>query len=495
MKHFKPSLSIALVLATTLFWVSCQKETSNQPLQNESKLSGRTLSDLVAFDPSQLSNVPFIVSADYLKNSAQDLQAGVTGSRFVKDNQNPVVVITSPTNGSQVSGTINVAVNTTDNVGVKSVSLSVDSKVVSTSTSAPFTNSWNSGLLPNGSHNLTVTAADAAGNKATNSITITVYNVSGSDITSPTVSITSPADGAKFDPNISVAINASASDNVGVTSVSFSVDGSVKGTSTTSPYTYSLNTGSIASGAHTITATAKDAAGNQKAMSISISINTTVVNPPALPSSYSLVMPPVVNQGSEGACIAFAVVYQRSYEAYKRTNATSYSQSTNILSPEYLFNQTKSSTTCSGSALLTSLNFVRDNGICTWSSMPYTWTGCATMPNAQQTTEAANYRIASYSQIYATDITAIKTMIAANRPVVSQYTVDNDFYNAGPGFIWKTFTGAVGSHALTICGYNDAKNAFLVINQWGTGWGDAGYTWIDYNFLSTVSSNLFVMNF
>jgi C1A family cysteine protease len=34
-----------------------------------------------------------------------------------------------------------------------------------------------------------------------------------------------------------------------------------------------------------------------------------------------------------------------------------------------------------------------------------------------------------------------------------------------------------------------------VINQWGTSWGDAGYSWIDYDLLPKVSSNLLVMNF
>jgi hypothetical protein len=100
-------------------------------------------------------------------------------------------------------------------------------------------------------------------------------------------------------------------------------------------------------------------------------------------------MPPVIQQGSEGSCISVAVSYARSYEAYKRSGATSYSQSTNILSPEYLFNQVKSSTTCTGSALLTNLNFVRDNGICTWATMPYTWSNvCSQMPDATQTSEA-----------------------------------------------------------------------------------------------------------
>ena len=43
-----------------------------------------------------------------------------------------------------------------------------------------------------------------------------------------------------------------------------------------------------------------------------------------------------------------------------------------------------------------------------------------------------------------------------------------------------------GGHALLICGYADSINAFLVLNSWGTKWGNQGYIWIDYDFLDTV---------
>jgi C1A family cysteine protease len=207
-------------------------------------------------------------------------------------------------------------------------------------------------------------------------------------------------------------------------------------------------------------------------------------------------MPPVMNQGSEGSCVAFAAVYARSYEAYKRSGATSYSQTTNILSPEFIFNQTKTSATaCSGSGLFTTFDLLKNTGVCTWSSMPYTWTGCSQLPDPSQIAQAANFKIASYSQVNVSDISAIKNMLVANRPLVSQYSVDNEFYNAKAGFILKTLGSFVGSHALAICGYDDSKHAYKVINQWGTSWGDAGYSWIDYDLLPKVSSNLLVMNF
>ncbi|MEJ0106451.1 MAG: C1 family peptidase [Bacteroidota bacterium] len=48
-------------------------------------------------------------------------------------------------------------------------------------------------------------------------------------------------------------------------------------------------------------------------------------------------------------------------------------------------------------------------------------------------------------------------------------------------YIWKKQTGKFkGGHAMVVIGYNDTKNAFKVMNSWGTKWGDNGFAWIDY---------------
>lgn len=224
-------------------------------------------------------------------------------------------------------------------------------------------------------------------------------------------------------------------------------------------------------------------------------VDTVVIPPVTLPSSIAFVMPPIVNQGSEGSCVAMALAYARSYEEYHRKGATSYDASINIFSPEYIFNQIKTTETCLSSALLTGVNFLRDNGVCTWASMPYTWMGCSLLPTAAQTAEAANFRIASYSTVYANDVIGIKSLLAAKRVLVCQVTVDQQFYNATSNFVWKSFTGALGAHAITVVGYDDSKHAFKIMNSWGTSWGDAGYSWIDYDFMKTVSSSLLVLNF
>jgi C1A family cysteine protease len=216
--------------------------------------------------------------------------------------------------------------------------------------------------------------------------------------------------------------------------------------------------------------------------------DTTVTTPAPLPASYSIVMPPVRYQGTERSCVAFAVTYTMAAEQYYKTGAVTYSDASNMFSPEYVFNQVKSADSV-GSSVVRSLDLLKNQGVCTWHSMPYSASnGCSLMPTAAQTAEAANYKIASYSKIIDSDMVAIKTMIASNHPVIATFTIDHGFYNATSGFIWNTLTGNYGSHTMVICGYDDAKHAYKAINSWGPVWGDAGYIWIDYDFFPIAAS-------
>lgn len=277
-----------------------------------------------------------------------------------------------------------------------------------------------------------------------------------------------------------VQITASASDNVGVVSTGILIDNiSVSGN-----LSYAWNTDLYSTGYHVITAIAKDAAGNQGAYSVTVLINSVIITPPPPSTEVSLTTPTPMNQGGEGSCVAFAVGYAaRSIECFYQTNTML------TFSPEFLYNQIKFSADCnSGSAMQTGLDFVMNNGVCTWQSMPYSSTnGCSLLPDNSQSTEALNFKISSYSRIYCTDRTMIKSRIDGHHPVIISVVVDNDFIAAKPGFIWKSSSGYVYGHCVIICGYDDAKNAYKIMNSFGTGWGDAGYSWIDYDFFPTVT--------
>ncbi len=75
------------------------------------------------------------------------------------------------------------------------------------------------------------------------------------------------------------------------------------------------------------------------------------------------------------------------------------------------------------------------------------------------------------------------------------FGVDYNFNSADATTIIKSRGSEFyGVHAITIVGYDDSKHAFKVINSWGTGWGDAGFTWIDYDYLQQMTYEAFIMN-
>jgi len=86
----------------------------------------------------------------------------------------PTVQITSPANGSLLSGkTTKVYVTANDNVGVTRVDLLVDGKSYATSSSSNPVFAWNISKLSHGQHTLQAVAYDAAGN-STRSTVVTV---------------------------------------------------------------------------------------------------------------------------------------------------------------------------------------------------------------------------------------------------------------------------------------------------------------------------------
>jgi len=323
------------------------------------------------------------------------------------------------------------------------------------------------------------------------------------DITPPSVGISSPTQGQTISAT-TITVSVTASDNVGVASVSLSVNGSTQGTLTSSPYNFSWNASSYAGTTPTLTATAKDAKGNSNSFTITVSVsgNVVILPPPpsgSLPSNFQLVTPPVGNQGYEWTCVPFATAYgARSVEQYYRTGASSYSTSTNIFSPEYVYDLTKFSDCGSGTAITTTLDLMKNQGVPLWSTLPYSdLNGCDASIATAYNGPAASYKISSYGKLLNNDVTGIKTMLVNHHAVIASLAIDNSFLNAGAGFIWSSYSGSGGGgHTLIICGYDDSKQAYKVMSSWGTGWGDAGYSWITYNFFPTRAGYyVYVMNY
>jgi hypothetical protein len=100
-----------------------------------------------------------------------------SGTSNSTDTTAPSVSITSPVNGSTVSGTLTISANASDNVGVSKVEFYRGSTLIRTDTGAPYTASWDTTTIANAGYDLTAKAYDAAGNVTTSSVVrVTVSN-------------------------------------------------------------------------------------------------------------------------------------------------------------------------------------------------------------------------------------------------------------------------------------------------------------------------------
>lgn len=189
-------------------------------------------------------------------------------STTTADTQAPSVAISSP-GPSTVAGTVPVTVAASDNVGVSRVDLYAGGVLVASEIAAPYSFSWDTTGRVDGAAALVAKAYDAAGNTSSSAtVTVTVANTqAAADTTPPVVTIGNPRDGARLTNNVNVT--ASASDNVGVTSLSLYIDGSLKATGNTS-LSYAWNTRKIGAGGHTVQAVARDAAGNATTSTVQV---------------------------------------------------------------------------------------------------------------------------------------------------------------------------------------------------------------------------------
>ncbi len=98
-----------------------------------------------------------------------------------------------------------------------------------------------------------------------------VVTTAPADTAAPTVTIRSPADGSTVSGVVIVTVDAS--DDVGVTAVDLSVDGTPSGTDTTSPYSFAWDSRAVANGSHVLVATARDGAGHAtQSSAVSVSV-------------------------------------------------------------------------------------------------------------------------------------------------------------------------------------------------------------------------------
>ncbi|WP_225410464.1 S8 family serine peptidase [Stigmatella hybrida] len=103
------------------------------------------------------------------------------GGQNPGDTTPPSTSITSPAGGASLSGSATLSADASDNVGVSRVEFYAGTSLIGTDSSAPYSISWNTASVANGSYTLTSKAFDASGNSASSAaVSVTVSNTTGS---------------------------------------------------------------------------------------------------------------------------------------------------------------------------------------------------------------------------------------------------------------------------------------------------------------------------
>ncbi len=162
-------------------------------------------------------------------------------------------------------------------------------------------------------------------------------------------------------------------------------------------------------------------------------------------------------------------------------------------SPVYVYNRLRpSGASCSvATRLVDALTFLKTEGTASLEQFPDDPGACADPLPHSLVGGASEQRLGGWRAIERENpgdrhspvvIDDIKGALFRQQPVVFAMPVRDDFMAfAGPGIYTHADPETENWHAMALVGYDEDRQAFRLINSWGSTWGDAGYAWIAYD--------------
>jgi C1A family cysteine protease len=201
-------------------------------------------------------------------------------------------------------------------------------------------------------------------------------------------------------------------------------------------------------------------------------------------------MPPVYDQGSLGSCTANALCGLIGYE-YPNIQGSRLFLYYNERVIE------KDVSVDAGAYLFDGVLALQKYGICSETSWPYIIPKFAIKPPDQCYTQALAHKATQVQNIQNT-LPQMKAALNAGYPFVVGILVYQSFESqqvAKTGMVPMPNLQrdqVLGGHAVLCVGYNDTKQLWIMRNSWGTLWGDKGYFYLPYAYLtnSSYSSDL-----
>jgi cathepsin L len=135
---------------------------------------------------------------------------------------------------------------------------------------------------------------------------------------------------------------------------------------------------------------------------------------------------------------------------------------------------------CSGGWWAGAFDWLIATGTTDEISYPYTATDTSCKTNV-----AASYRAVAWGYVKpdgsTPSVTEMKQALCDHGPLTVAVYV-TPLFQAYTGGIFNEHDTSHGiNHGVTLIGWDDQKNAWVIKNSWGTLWGEAGYMWIAYD--------------
>lgn len=193
---------------------------------------------------------------------------------------------------------------------------------------------------------------------------------------------------------------------------------------------------------------------------------------------------PVRDQGQLGSCTAFAIgTGMREFLQIKNKGKSS------VLSPQFLYYEERR---LEGTVNEDSGAYPRDGfktllkkGICLESKDKYNIYKFTKKPSLLAYVNALSYKIKAYHRL--NTLQDIQTCLAGGYGVVIGFDVYESFESIGSdGLMPMPQPGEqlLGGHAVFVVGYR-VDNNLIVKNSWGTGWRDAGFFYMPFNYVTS----------
>jgi len=126
-------------------------------------------------------------------------------------------------------------------------------------------------------------------------------------------------------------------------------------------------------------------------------------------------------------------------------------------------------------------------GWCDEANWEYNTNKCNIAPSSSLYVEAEQNKIANAKRL-PRDLDVLKTALCSGDPFCLGFLVFEEFEGAeenGVVKLPKDTTSPMGGHAVLAVGYSDSRQCILARNSFGPTWGDEGYLWIPYDYLTT----------